>query len=623
MPTNPHLLDERSATNAVELPRWDLDSLYPGVDSPELLRAIDDLGVAIEAMTGQLEDAIADDSGSPAGPLFDRLITQLNATLELFGPIESYLYGKVSADTADERAQARMSEVQERTIALQQIGPRLEAWLGSIDEARLQRGSSMASEYSDLIRVARRRAEHLLSPAEEDLLAELDSSGGSAWGRLHQDVGSQIVVILEGDDEYASKPLPISALRNLAYNANRSVRERAYDAELTAWAANAVPLAAAMNGIKGQVNVTSKRRRYTSPLDEGLAANRLDRPTLTALVSAAEAAFPTFRRFLRAKAKLLGLERLAWFDLFAPVGKAASVEAQDRWSYPNSTAFVERHFTDYSDRLGNLARRAFSEHWIDAGPRAGKVGGAYCMPFIAGESRILSNFTPSYSGMGTLAHELGHAYHNDVQSGEPAAKRGSPMVVAETASTFCETIIRQAGLREASNDDRLVILESFLSDATQIVVDILSRFRFESAVFEQRADRQLSPDDFCGLMLEAQRSTYGDGLDPERLHPYAWASKPHYYSPRSFYNYPYLFGQLFGIGLFAAYQSEPDTFHDRYDDLLRRTGQADPAELAAQFGVDIRDRAFWATSLDSLETDIEAFIALVDERLLAGARAAG
>ena len=603
-----------SARVSTELPRWDLDSLYPGVDSPEMTAAIDRLVASIDQLAARLAAALSEGDAASPGRLFDELVEQLNGVLDQYGPVESYLYGKVSADTSDEQAQARMSEVHERTVALQQITTRLNAWLGSIDDDHLQRDSRLAVEYVDLIRMARRRAAHLLSPAEEDLLAELASSSGSGWGKLHQDVSSRILVTLEGDDEIAGRPMPISAIRNLAFSPDRSVRQRAYEAELTAWAANAIPLAAAMNGIKGQVNVTAKRRGYDSPLDEGLAANRLDRPTLTALVSAAEDAFPLFRRYLNAKARLLGLDRLAWFDLFAPVGTSTAGAGQERWDYPSSTAFVEQHFAGYSDELAGLARRAFSENWIDAGPRPGKVGGAYCMPFTREQSRILSNFTPSYNGMGTLAHELGHAYHNVVQHGQPAARRGSPMVVAETASTFCETIIRQAGLRESCADDRLVILESFLSDTTQIVLDILSRFRFEQAVFEQRAERELSPDEFCNLMADAQRSTYGDGLDPAKLHPYAWASKPHYYSTDSFYNYPYLFGQLFGIGLYAQYRLAPDGFHARYDDLLRRTGQADPAELAAGFGVDIRDKAFWATSLSSLETDIEAFVRLVDER---------
>ena len=603
-----------SSSPSEDLPRWDLDSLFPGVDSPELLTAIDHLTGSIEALGDRLGAVTTAGSAIPPGSAFDELIEMLNGVLEQFGPIEAYLYGKVTADTGDERAQARLSEVQERTIALQQIGPRLSAWLGTLDDAGLRRGSRLATEYGDLIRMARRRAAHLLSPAEEDLLAELSSSSDSAWGRLHQDVSSQILVTLAGDDEHAGKPMPISAVRNLAYHSDRSVRERAYTAELAAWAANAVPLAAAMNGIKGQVNVTAKRRGFASPLDEGLAGNRLDRPTLDALVSAAEDAFPLFRRFLQAKAGLLGIERLAWFDLFAPVVSAEPADEGSRWDYPASTAFVEHHFSAFSGRLGGLARRAFSESWVDAGPRPGKVGGAYCMPFRGEQSRILSNFTPSYSGMGTLAHELGHAWHNFVQHGEPATRRGSPMVLAETASTFCETIIRDAGLREATDADRLVILESFLSDTTQIVLDILSRFRFEQAVFEQRSERQLSADELCEAMLDAQRSTYGSGLDMDRLHPYAWASKPHYYSTESFYNYPYLFGQLFGIGLYAEYIASPESFHARYDSLLRRTGQADPAELAEEFGVDIRDKAFWASSLHSLQGDVAAFVELAERR---------
>lgn len=594
-----------------ELPRWDLDSLYPGVGSAELQAAIDRFTADVAALAGDLSTLETRPGAEPVGSAFDRLVERLNGVLTTYSPVQAYLYGKVTADTTDDAAQGLSSVVEERAIAFNQVMPRLSAWLAAQPDEALADGSTTLSDYRDLVVMARRRARHLLPPAEENLLAELNPTAGLAWARLRQDIASQIMVQLGGDDEHAARPIPITAARNLAYDADRDVRRRAYEAELGGWREAAVPIAAAMNGIKGQVNALSRRRTYASALDEGLESNRLDRATLDALVSTTEEAFPLFRRFLDAKARLLGIERLAWYDLFAPVG-ADATDGKERWSWERSCAFVERHFRGFDPALGDLARRAFAERWVDAGPRPGKVGGAYCMSFIGEQSRILSNFTPSYSGMGTLAHELGHAWHNYVQRDEPPARRGSPMVVAETASTFCETIIRRAALDEAPRDEQIVILESFLSDTTQITLDILSRFRFEQAVFAERRERQLSVDELCGLMTDAQRGTYGDALDPDLLHPFAWASKPHYYDGESFYNYPYLFGQLFGVGLYSSYSSDPAAFHARYADLLRRTGQADPADLAADFGVDIRDVAFWQSSLDVIATDIDTFVGLVD-----------
>ncbi len=592
------------------LPRWDLDVLYPGVDSPELAAAIDLFAERVGALTAEL-DTLEATPDAPAGPAFDRVVTRLNETLEVYRPVRAYLYGKVSVDTRDDAAQAQASGLEVRAIALSQALPRLQAWIAGRSDEQLADGSTLIGDYPDVVRQARRAALHLLPAAEEELLATLNPSGASAWGRLRQDIASQIMITLDGDGPHAGKAIPITEARNLAHDPDRDVRRRAYQAEIAGWEQNAVPVAAAMNGIKGQVNTISKRRGYETALDQGLEANRLDRETLDALVGATEDAFPMFRRYMHAKARLLGLERLAWYDILAPVGDHAASGA-DRWAWPNSVAFVERHFRAFDPALGDLAKRSDEERWVDAGSRPGKSGGAYCMPFQKDTSRILHNFTPSYDGMSTLAHELGHAWHNYVQRDEPYARRGAPMVVAETASTFCETIIRRAALAEASDDDRLVILESFLTGMNQISVDILSRFRFERAVFEKRRERQLSVAELCDLMTDSQRATYGDGLDEAALHPFAWAAKPHYYSEASFYNYPYLFGGLFGIGLYSAYLKDPEGFHPRYAELLRRTGQADPVELAADFGVDIRSRPFWESSLEIVREDIDQFVALVD-----------
>jgi oligoendopeptidase F len=190
------------------------------------------------------------------------------------------------------------------------------------------------------------------------------------------------------------------------------------------------------------------------------------------------------------------------------------------------------------------------------------------------------------------------------------------MTLAETASTFCETILTQAAIADGSEDEQLSYLESSLQDAAQIVVDISSRFLFEQAVCEKRRERALSAEEFSDLMLDAQRQTYGDGLDPEALHKYMWAAKGHYYSPRfAYYNYPYMFGLLFGLGLYAQYQADPETFRANYDALLAATGDADAATLAARFGIDIQSKSFWESSLNVIRKDIDTFVGLVERRL--------
>ncbi len=416
---------------------------------------------------------------------------------------------------------------------------------------------------------------------------------------------SQVSVPVELGEE--TRVLPMSAVRNLAFEADRQVRRRGYEAELRGWETVAVPLAAALNSIKGQVNTLSKRRGWETPLDEALFGASIDRQTLDAMMTAAHESFPDFRRYFAAKARALGVPKMAWYDIFAPVGAS-----ERSWEFAESAQFVITQFGTFSQRLGDFAARAFRERWIDAEPRPGKQDGAYCMSLRGDESRVFANFKPVYGGMSTLAHELGHGYHNLNLAQRTMLQHSTPMTLAETASIFCETIVRHAALRAADAQEQLLIVEASLQDSTQVVVDITSRFLFEQRVFEKRRDRELSVDELKELMLQAQRETYGDGLDASLLHPYMWAVKGHYYSAgRSFYNFPYMFGLLFGLGLYAEYQRDPERFAGRYDDLLASTGMDDAATLAQRFEIDIRTPAFWRASLDVVRGDIARFETLV------------
>ncbi len=268
-------------------------------------------------------------------------------------------------------------------------------------------------------------------------------------------------------------------------------------------------------------------------------------------------------------------------------------------------------FGTYSPALAGLATRAIRERWVDAEPRAGKRDGAFCMSLREDESRVFLNYEPSFNSVQTLAHELGHAYHNVTLARCSPLQRDTPMPLAETASIFCQTIVTNAALARTGGDEKVSILEGNLQDACQVVVDIHSRFLFEWRVFQRRARRELSIEELNTLMLEAQRETYGDGLDPQALHPYMWAMKPHYYSSRSFYNWPYTFGLLFGLGLYARYRQDAPGFHAGYDELLSSTGLEGAAELGQRFGIDIRSAVFWRASLDVVRERITEFDALV------------
>ncbi|MBO0693815.1 MAG: hypothetical protein J2P58_13010, partial [Acidimicrobiaceae bacterium] len=446
---------------------------------------------------------------------------------------------------------------------------------------------------------------HLMSEAEENLLASLRLSGGTAWQRLAGDLTSRLTGTLDGEE------LPITALRGLATHPDRERRAAAYRAEVEAWERVAVPVAACLNGIKGEAVTVNARRGWPDALAPALWANAVEPEALAAMQAAAIASFPNFRRFLRAKSRLhTGSDGgLAWWDLVAPVPGESGV------SWRQATDAVEEAFATFSPQLAGLARRAFAEGWIDAGPKVGKRGGAFCIPVRGPESRVLMNFDGSWDSVSTLAHELGHAYHNANLAARTALQRRTPMALAETASIFCETILVQAGLAAAGREERLALLNLDLTGATQVVVDIHSRFLFERAVFERRAEGPLPPAELCAVMRAAQLETYGDGLDPATLHEYMWAVKPHYYGVDAhFYNWPYCFGLLFGIGLFARYRDDPAGFRAGYDDLLASTGMGTAASLASRFDIDITDESFWNSSLAVLADRIDDYVSLVGDQ---------
>jgi len=397
----------------------------------------------------------------------------------------------------------------------------------------------------------------------------------------------------------------MSEARALAYDPDRSIRMAAYKAELQTWKSVEVPLAACMNSIKGEVQTLSRLRNWNSPMEPALFSANIDRPTLEAMLSAVRRAFPDFHRYFRAKAKLVAdpsASALPWFDLFAPIA-----EETKRWEYREAMQFVAEQFHTFSAKMGSFAEKCFADNWIDAPPRAGKVDGAFCMGMRPGESRILMNYKSSFGSVRTLAHELGHGYHNLCLQNRTPMQRETPMTLAETASIFCETVVNQAGIAKASPQEQLALLEGSLQGFAQTIVDVIGRMYFEQAVFDGRQKRELSADELCTLMLDAQEQSYGAGLDPNLRHPYMWAVKPHYYSGRSYYNFPYTFGLLFSLGLYSRYQAEGDSFKGAYDELLGGTGLADAASLAETFGIDIRSEAFWNSSLNTIRADIDRF----------------
>ena len=300
----------------------------------------------------------------------------------------------------------------------------------------------------------------------------------------------------------------------------------------------------------------------------------------------------------------------AWWDLFAPSGAVGTT-----YDWAQTRTLVLETFGSFSPRLRTLAERAFERRWIDAEPRRGKSGGAYCSSVPAlEESRVLTNFDGSLEQVSTVAHELGHAFHNDCffRAGKTELQQTTPMTLAETASIMCESIVSGALLARAKGKaEQLAVLETALVNDSQIVVDIYSRYLFEKEVMERREKAELSADDLCDIMDRAQAAAYGDGLDGKFRHPYMWTWKSHYYDPvLDFYNFPYTFGLLFSNGLSAIHVRRGAAFVPDYETLLASTGEASAADLAVRFGIDIRSRAFWDGSFDVIRQRIDRYCTL-------------
>ena len=593
------------------LPRWDVTTYYPSLESRELSVGHEEV-VADLARLVALYDRHDVRGGAARTPTpadvaaFDEVVAATNDLLERVRLLGAYLYTFTSTDAGNDTAAGLRSRLQNELTDLTRLTTRFSAWVARLGPEALIAASEEAAAHAHPLRRAARAAAHQMTEDEEGLAADLRLTGSTAWARLHGEMTSRLTATVHGPDG-AEETLPMSVVRGMAHDADPARRKAAYDAELAAWETVTVPLAAALNGAKGETIVLNRRRGWADALEPALFTNGVDRDTLDAMHEAVTASLGDFHRYLRAKAATLGHDGpLPWWDLFAPVGDAA--DAQVSWT--EAVSQVTDAFGGYSASLAGLVERATADQWIDAEPRTGKEGGAFCMPMRGAESRVMLNFDGSANSVQTLAHELGHAYHNTNLAERTPMQRQTPMALAETASIFCETIMVEAGLALTPPERRLGLLDTDLQGACQVVVDIHSRFLFESALCERRQQQALSVTELNELMVDAQRRAYGAGLDHDELHPYMWAVKGHYFTP--FYNWPYTFGLLFGIGLYARYRDDPDRFRAGYDDLLSATGLDDAAGLAGRFGIDVRSSDFWSSSLDVLRARIDAFEALVD-----------
>ena len=580
---------------------WNLDPIYKGFDDPAFaadMAALKEMVAEYTAFAAGL-DKMAPAAGLKEGIVWEEKLTDLAMKLGTYSQLCQ------SANTRDTRSASAFGQVMQVLSAT--AGPQAtwKEWAAKQENLmELVAADEILKEYTFLFEKLQRNSAHLLGSLGEEICAKLSISGGNAWAELQGYLTSTVPVEFDG----GITNLP--TIRNKAHDADPAVRKAAYEAEIACYDRIKDAVAFALNSIKMETISDCQLRGYESPLARTLEQSDMSRETLDAMYGAIDEYLPKFRQYLRAKGKALGHENgLPWYELFAPMGKESA-----HYTTEEARNLLVELFSTFDAELAEMVQTAFDEAWIDFYPRDGKSGGAFCAGVgCIGQSRILTNYDGKYGSVVVLAHELGHAFHDQCVRPHRSLNKDYSMPVAETASTFNECVVNTAALaRVTDKSEKLALLEAQLQDVTQIICDIYSRFRFEASVFANRETEFMNAEALCALMTKAQDESYGDGLAPGSRHPYMWICKPHYYGP-TFYNFPYSFGGLFARGLYAQYEKEGAAFVPKYKKLLYTTPVATAEDAAKVAGIDLTDKDFWRSALQTVADKIDMFCQLVEE----------
>ena len=584
---------------------WDLTVFYKDFDDPEFKDDLARLPKEIDAFTA----AIA----APAEDEVEKLVSlvhQEEALSNLFERLSLMIGLTLSVDANNKAANAAMAPLMRAVMGSSLASNAFSRYLASLEnlDAIIDADDELKAR-AFALREAAEDAKHQLPEALEKPVLKMQLSGGEAFSQLRDKLDATLLV------DYDGKQIPLSAVRALADDGDADTRRRAYEAELASYKKIELSMSFCLNNLKAEGETMAALKGYKGVLDMALAHSRMDEKTLEAMWTAIREALPELREYFKAKGRLLGHENgLPFYDLFAPVGQSTRT-----YTVEEARALLLDLFGKFCPEMGEMMRTAFDEGWIDMYPREGKSGGAFCSGYYAKNiSRVMTNFAGSASDVSTLAHELGHAFNNRMLHHKPIMMTETPMPLAETASTFNETLLISQLLKTATPEEELTLLDSCLTEQTQTMVDIYSRFLFEQKVVAAQADHALDVDELKETMLWAQEQSYGDGLDPEYRHPYMWACKSHYYSTGvHFYNFPYAFGGLFARGLYARYEKEGEAFVPVYCDLLSRFGSDTIANVTASVGIDVTTPDFWREAVESVLVQVRRFVELADQETAA------
>lgn len=584
---------------------WDLTVFYKDFDDPEFKDDLARLPKEIDAFTAAIAAPAADEVKKLVS-----LVHQEEALSNLFERLNLMIGLTLSVDANNKAANAAMAPLMRAVMGSSLASNAFSRYLASLEnlDAIIDADDELKARAFALHEAAE-DAKHQLPEALEKPVLKMQLSGGEAFSQLRDKLDATLLV------DYDGKQIPLSAVRALAYDGDADTRRRAYEAELASYKKIELPMSFCLNNLKAEGETMAALKGYKGVLDMALAHSRMDEKTLEAMWTAIREALPELREYFKAKGRLLGHENgLPFYDLFAPVGQSTRT-----YTVEEARALLLDLFGKFCPEMGEMMRTAFDEGWIDMYPREGKSGGAFCSGYYAKNiSRVMTNFAGSASDVSTLAHELGHAFNNRMLHHKPIMMTETPMPLAETASTFNETLLISQLLKTATPEEELTLLDSCLTEQTQTMVDIYSRFLFEQKVVAAQADHALDVDELKETMLWAQEQSYGDGLDPEYRHPYMWACKSHYYSTGvHFYNFPYAFGGLFARGLYARYEKEGEAFVPVYCDLLSRFGSDTISNVTASVGIDVTTPDFWREAVESVLVQVRRFVELANQETAA------
>ena len=584
---------------------WDLESLFPGGSNSDKLRA------AVAALQADFLELTAQLKTFPAGDEAARRLAPLILAAEnISARLEeaaSFVGCLQAQDISDKKADLWEGRINELAALNEAMWTLLEGLLVRFDEPSWNEFTALPdmAPVAFALHEAREIARDKLDAEREILITDLAVDGYHAWEHLRNTVVGRMKVVVEENGE--RKSYSVGQADNEMDGPDRAHREAVFRAWTKSWSDEAELCALALNHIGGFRLQIYRHRGWETVLKDPLRRNRMTQGTLDAMWQAVDESKASLVRYLERKARLIGVDRLSWHDVEAPLVTGGP---EPRVTYEEARDFIVKHFAGFSEDMAAFADQCFKWAWIEAEDRPGKRPGGFCTSLpISGQTRIFLTFGGVPSSVTTLAHEIGHSYHQHVMEGMPFLAQQYAMNVAETASTLAEMVVSSAALAGAQGDGRqIAMMDDKLRRAVSFLMDIHARFLFERAFYDRRGQGLLSVEELNDLMLEAQRTSFRGALG--EYHPEFWASKLHFYitSP-PFYNFPYTFGYLFSAGVYAEGKRRGASFAARYVDLLRDTGSMTVEELAQKhLGADLTQPDFWRSATAVALEDLPEFL---------------